>query len=50
LRSELVRINSKIDSAWSVENMDLWAAKMQRDNPSVRVPQAREGFALERPN
>jgi hypothetical protein len=41
---QLLEVNAKIEGAWSVQNMGLWVAKMQRDNPTMRVPNAREGF------
>lgn len=48
LRSDIDRINSKIDGAWSVQNMELWTTKFQRDNPTLKIPSAKEGIALER--
>lgn len=45
MRAELREISTKIDNAWSVQSMGLWAAKLQRDNPSLKVPLTREGMA-----
>jgi len=28
--------------------MDLWGAKMQRNNPTLHVPEAKEGFVFDR--
>jgi hypothetical protein len=41
---QLLEVNAKIEGAWSVQNMGLWVAKMQRDNPAMKIPNAREGF------
>lgn len=41
-------VNAKIDGAWTIQNMELWTAKMQRNNPTLRIPEVKEGFPFDR--
>jgi hypothetical protein len=46
LKAEVRTMNEK---SWTRENMELWATKLERNNPAVKVPAAKEGLSLMAP-
>lgn len=38
------KIEIAISRSWTVDSMDRWARAFQRENPSIKVPDAREIF------
>lgn len=46
LKNELQQISGKLDGTWTVQNMELWTTKLGAANPTLKVPDAREAFAI----